>query len=465
MGATNAVSNPGKETVEDETFTTLTITAEEAAASGMLTVELDEDLTLMGLNSPAQLSSYRQEGNTITFAYAGSEALAEGETLAVLRLKQTVQDATAVVTETERGGKAVFAKETVTFPGDFRILAANELQAYYDALLEKNEYSEVGKAALKAALDAGLETITASENAEAAQAALEAAKKALDDVLTYNEELLIETEKAQKAAEEAQKAAEEAQKKAEEAQKKAEEAQKAAEEAAASAAEDKEAAEKAKAEAEAAKEAAEAARKAAEDAQKAAEAARDAAAAHDAAAAEAAAEAAKYALEVAQKYEEICAMKAEMAQYLLDAQKAAEEAEAARKAAQEAELACAKYYALFTLSTYADKDDYAEAQQAELADAIEAGTKAINDAESIEAVDQALADAKAAIDGHQDSGSAGSREAALRRCGGERLVLRCREVRLQRGAVPGHQQHHLRPREHHDPGHAGDGSVPSGQRT
>lgn len=205
-------------------------------------------------------------------------------------------------------------------------------------------------------------------------------------------------EKAAKAAEEAQKAAEEAQKKAEEAQKKAEEAQKAAEEAAASAAENKEAAEKAKAEAEAAKEAAEAAQKAAEDAQKAAEAARDAAAAHDAAAAEAAAEAAKCALEVAEKYEEICAMKAEMAQYLLDAQKAAEEAEAAKKAAQEAELACAKYYALMQLSGYADKNDYAQAQQVELAAAIEAGTKAINEAENIEAVDKALADAMAAID-------------------------------------------------------------------
>ena len=50
------------------------------------------------------------------------------------------------------------------------------------------------------------------------------------------------------------------------------------------------------------------------------------------------------------------------------------------------------------LTGYADKDDYAEAQQAELAAAIEAGTKAIGAAESIEAVDKALADAKAAID-------------------------------------------------------------------
>lgn len=50
------------------------------------------------------------------------------------------------------------------------------------------------------------------------------------------------------------------------------------------------------------------------------------------------------------------------------------------------------------LKGYADKDDYAEAQQAELAAAIEAGTKAIGAAESIEAVDKALADAKAAID-------------------------------------------------------------------
>ena len=168
--------------------------------------------------------------------------------------------------------------------------------------------------------------------------------------------------------------------------------------AAASSAEDKEAAENAKKEAEAAQKAAEDAKKAAEDAEAAAKAAEESAAAHDAAAAKAAAEAARYAQEVAEKYEEICAMKAEMAEYLLDAQKAAEAAEEAKKKAEAAELNCAKYYAMFTLATYADKKDYAEAQQAELAAAIEAGTKAIEAAESIDAVNEALAAAKAAID-------------------------------------------------------------------
>lgn len=91
-------------------------------------------------------------------------------------------------------------------------------------------------------------------------------------------------------------------------------------------------------------------------------------------------------------------MKAEMAQYLLDAQKAAEEAEASRKAAAEAELACAKYYALFTLATYADKDDYAPAEQAELAEAVKSGAAAISAANTVEEVEKALADARSVID-------------------------------------------------------------------
>lgn len=489
QGSLHAISTPGQETAEDETFTTLTIAAQEVAASGMLTVELDENLTLVDLRSSVELSSYQQNGSTITFGYAASENVEQGAPLAVLRLKQAPHEATATVTETERGGNAIRIQETVTFSGDFRIGAMDELQAYYDTLLNQNTYSEAGKAALEDALAAGQEAIRASENEAAARTALEDAKKALDDVLTYPEELA-------KAAEAAKEAAEEAQKKAEEARKAAEEAQKAAEEAAASAAEDKEAAEAAAQAAKAAKEEAkkaeeaakaaedaarqaadaaknselkaaeearkaaeeaakaaakateaaqsaeaaakaakdaqaaqaqaEEARKAAEEAQKKAEeaaklagensdeakkAAEEAKAAQEAAkaseeaanhakaaaetaakaaeesnlaAAKAAAEAAQYAAEVAEMYNEICAMKLEMAQYLLEAQKT--------------QLACAKYYALIQLSNYADKDNYAEAQQAQLADAIQAGMDAIQNAESIEAVDRALADAKAAID-------------------------------------------------------------------
>ena len=114
QGSLNAVSTPGKETVEDQEYATLTITAEEAAASGMITVELDENLTPVSLTSPVELNSYSQKNNTITFGYAASLELAKGATLAVLRLRQN-GDATATVTETERGVEAVSIGNSVTF--------------------------------------------------------------------------------------------------------------------------------------------------------------------------------------------------------------------------------------------------------------------------------------------------------------------------------------------------------------
>lgn len=803
MGTLHSINTPAPEVRPEDGVVTLTISAEEAASSGMLTVELDENLTLQSLASALDLHSFEQKGNTITFGYATDAVVQAGKTLAVLTLKQSEAEAKATVTETERGGEAMSRSEIVTFPvggtGDMEALildAIAQLEAYYNALLEAhtwdpiqaqflqsdyewgvsllltattpeeladyleqakakldardwlnmedrqeatkqelrdyyqmlldtNEYDDAGKAALKKALDDGLaaidattirskmrealdnakaimdavptvgsgddieirrtaakaelqayyenllstkhytaqqkamldsmlsagkmmldqaQTLEALESAlveakamldgvaekdmntlkaeakEALQAhydnlvatntytaenralldqaladglasldrvyneaalnsALAKAKAALDAVETSNVDLealrqeakeelqayynnLLNTKeytaegKAQletalqsglaaldaatteealataltnaeaaldavptasgpddeelkkllAAAEEARKAAEEAQKKAEEARKAAEEARKAAEEAAASAAEDKEAAQqaaeeakaaeaqakaaeeaakaaqeaaeaareaaeqeklaaaeearkaaeeaaksaeeaaksaasaaeaakaqqaaqaaqeaaeaaadraekaaekaekaqkdaekaaelagadseeakKAREEAEAARDAAEQAQKAAEDAQRATEAARDAAAAHDAAAAAAAAEAAKYAAEVAKQYEEICNMKAEIAEYL--------------KEAQQIRLDCAKYYALFEVATYAEKDRYYEAQQAELATAIEAGRQAISAATNVEAVNQALAQAKAAIDAIQ----------------------------------------------------------------
>ncbi len=201
-----------------------------------------------------------------------------------------------------------------------------------------------------------------------------------------------------RAAEEAAAAAEAAQKAAEEAQRKAEEAQAAAEEAAASAAEDKTAAEAARKEAEEAVAAAEAAQKAAEDAQAAAEEAQAAAEAHDAAAALAAAEAAKHAQEVAELNAEIAAMKAEMAEYLNDAQKAAEEAEEHNKAAAAAALSAAKYEALIELALYIDPDDYDAATAALIEEAMNAGIEAINAAETIEAVREALEAVLAEID-------------------------------------------------------------------
>ena len=273
--------------------------------------------------------------------------------------------------------------------------AAAEAEAAAQRAEEAIAAAEAAQAAAEAAAQAAEES-NAAAALEAQKAAEEAAKSATSAAEAA--QYAAEAAEAQQGAQEAREAAEAAQAAAEEAQRKAEEAQAAAEEAAASSAEDKEAAENAKKEAEAAQKAAEDAKKAAEDAEAAAKAAEESAAAHDAAAAKAAAEAARYAQEVAEKYEEICAMKAEMAEYLLDAQKAAEAAEEAKKKAEAAELNCAKYYAMFTLATYADKKDYAEAQQAELAAAIEAGTKAIEAAESIDAVNEALAAAKAAID-------------------------------------------------------------------
>ena len=205
-------------------------------------------------------------------------------------------------------------------------------------------------------------------------------------------------EDAIKAAQEAQAAAEAAQAAAEEALKKAEEAQAAADEAAASAAEDKEAAEKAQAEADEALAAAEAAQAAAEEAQAAAEEAAAAAEANDLAAAEAAAEAAKHAQEVAELYQEIADMKAQMAEYLKEAQESAEAAEEYRKAAEAAELACAKYYALIRLAQYADNKDFTEAQDAEADAVVDEYNQIIKNAESVAAVEEALAAALAAID-------------------------------------------------------------------
>ncbi|MBQ7229772.1 MAG: S-layer homology domain-containing protein [Oscillospiraceae bacterium] len=205
-------------------------------------------------------------------------------------------------------------------------------------------------------------------------------------------------EDAIKAAQEAQAAAEAAQAAAEEALKKAEEAQAAADEAAASAAEDKEAAEKAQAEADEALAAAEAAQAAAEEAQAAAEEAAAAAEANDLAAAEAAAEAAKHAQEVAELYQEIADMKAQMAEYLKEAQESAEAAEEYRKAAEAAELACAKYYALIRLAQYADNKDFTEAQDAEADAIVDEYNQIIKNAESVAAVEEALAAALAAID-------------------------------------------------------------------
>ena len=91
-------------------------------------------------------------------------------------------------------------------------------------------------------------------------------------------------------------------------------------------------------------------------------------------------------------------MKSKMVEYLHDAQKSKEEAEAARKAAEAAQLACAKYYALYTLSNYVDMEDYRVTEQKQLNAVIDDAVAAINDAKTSDEVDAILADAKAALD-------------------------------------------------------------------
>lgn len=116
QGSLNAVSEGATVVEENTSYATLTIRAEKAAASGMLTVELDNNLEFVSLTSPAELNSYHENGQTITFGYAASADIAQGSILAVLRLKQADADAEAIVREDERGGVSIGTSETVKFP-------------------------------------------------------------------------------------------------------------------------------------------------------------------------------------------------------------------------------------------------------------------------------------------------------------------------------------------------------------
>ncbi len=202
-------------------------------------------------------------------------------------------------------------------------------------------------------------------------------------------------EDAIKAAQEAAAAAKAAQAAAEEALKKAEEAKAAAEEAAANAEVDREDAEKAQQEAEEAQAAAESAQAAAEEALAAAQEAEKAAAEHNAAAAAAAAEAAKRAQEVAELYEQVAAAKAEMAEFLAQINDIVDDAKENREKAEAAELSCARYYAKILLVQYAEDS---AVQGGALKATLNAGIASIEAAETVEAIEEALAAAKAAID-------------------------------------------------------------------
>ncbi len=277
-------------------------------------------------------------------------------------------------------------------------------------LAQEAQYAaEVAQAAAEAAAASAAED---QEAAEAARAAAEEALKAAEEAKAAANASEYETAayaaqaaasaanaaEAQYAAQMAQEAAEAAAAVAEQAKLDAEEAQRKAEEAAASAGADSETAIEAAAAAKAAQEAAEAAQKAAEDAATAAEVSKGAADEGAKAAAEAAAQAAASAQTAAETYAEIVKIKAELVDYLNEAQKAAEEA---KKAA----LSSAKYYALITLAQV-QTDGLTETQAAEVEAIVNEATAAVNAAETPEAVEEILADALAKIEAakkHQDA--------------------------------------------------------------
>ena len=308
----NGIIIPSKTEAQEGETITLTITPNQGyvlvdgslKANGM---PVENNQFVMPGEDVYITAEFSSEADLLLNAAKEAQAAAEAARKAAEEAKAAAEAAQAAAEE---------AAESAAADKDAAEQAAEEAAA---AQAEAEAAQKAAEAAQKAAEDAAAaaeaSNLAAAEEAAKAAAEAAAAAESAADAAKYAEEAAT----AMRAAQAAQEAAEAAQAKAEAAQAAAEEAQKAAEEAAASTAEDKEAAEKAKAEAEAAQKAAEDAQAAAENAAAAAEESRKAAEAHDAAAAQAAADAAKYAQEVAEKYEEICAMKAEMAQYLLDA--------------------------------------------------------------------------------------------------------------------------------------------------
>ena len=107
-GSTNAIA--GATEKDNDGIVTVTLRAEEAAASGILEIALDENMTLVGLESPARLSAYTEKDGKVIFGYAGADPIAKDEIVAVLRLKDVEEPTTITVTETERSGKTLEAE-------------------------------------------------------------------------------------------------------------------------------------------------------------------------------------------------------------------------------------------------------------------------------------------------------------------------------------------------------------------
>ena len=101
MGTTNVAA---KASVKDEDgIVTVTVRAEEDAASGMLEIALDKNVQMISLESPAALSTYTEKDGKVIFAYAGYDTIAKGQVIATLRVKPNADKATVTFTETERG--------------------------------------------------------------------------------------------------------------------------------------------------------------------------------------------------------------------------------------------------------------------------------------------------------------------------------------------------------------------------
>lgn len=112
MGATNvAAESPAK---AEDGIITVTVRAQEAAASGMVEIAMDENAQLLSLESPATLSACGEKDGKLVFGYADYEPIAEGEVIATLRLKLNARESAVTLTETERGGKALEEKTTLT---------------------------------------------------------------------------------------------------------------------------------------------------------------------------------------------------------------------------------------------------------------------------------------------------------------------------------------------------------------
>ncbi len=310
-------------------------------------------------------------------AEAAQAAAEENNLAAAAEAAAAAQVAADAAAEAAKAAEAQRLAQEAQYAAEVAQAAAEAAAA---TAAEDHEAAEAARAAAEEAQSKAEEAKAAANAAEyeaaanAAQAAVSAANAA----------------EAQYAAQIAQAAAEAAAAVAEQAKLDAEEAQRKAEEAAASAGAESEVAKEAAAAAEEAKAAAEAAQKAAEDAATAAEVSKNAADESNKAAAEAAAQAAASAQTAAETYAEIVKIKAELVDYLNEAQKAAEEAKAAA-------LASAKYYALITLAQV-QTDGLNEVQAQLVQNVVETATAAVNAAETAEEVEVILAAALEALE-------------------------------------------------------------------